>query len=209
MNTIRFENVVPKALRERINPKSDIWNNEISFNKGNNYLIKAVSGSGKSTFAQSLYGIRKDFEGLIFYDNHSINTFTDDDFSSYRKDEISIIFQDLRLFPQLTARENIYLKNSSDDLIENYAEQLGIKNLLDKSSAQLSFGEQQRVAIIRALVQNFDFLIADEPFSHLDEENGLKAFELMKSRANYLNASLIITSLGNEKYLQLEQTLVL
>ena len=75
------------------------------------------------------------------------------------------------------------------------ASRLGIKNKLNKTAKTCSYGEQQRIAIIRSLLQPFDFLLLDEPFSHLDDANRLKAFELIKEECEHRKASMIFADL--------------
>jgi ABC-type lipoprotein export system ATPase subunit len=95
-----------------------------------------------------------------------------------------LLFQELRLFPELTAYENVEIKNrlthwKTKQEIENWFEILGIADKLDTQVGKMSFGQQQRVALMRALSQPFDFLLVDEPISHLDEENARTVADLM------------------------------
>src|ERR1700710_1598852 len=105
--------------------------------------------------------------------------------SQYRQQKISVIFQNMRLFENLTARENIELKRVmttpfyNANIIDEMAEHLGVSHVLSQLASTCSYGEQQRIAIIRALVQPFEWLIMDEPFSHLDEANTAKAAALI------------------------------
>jgi putative ABC transport system ATP-binding protein len=97
-----------------------------------------------------------------------------------RQQKVSVIFQDLRLFPNLTARENIELNRVlqqpyyESTVVTEMALALNVQSILDQKAGICSYGEQQRIAIIRALVQPFQWLIMDEPFSHLDIENTQK-----------------------------------
>ena len=88
-----------------------------------------------------------------------------------------MLFQELRLFPELTAWENVQLKNSLTGYckrkqIEDWFSRLGISDKWDQQIGKMSFGQQQRVAFVRALCQPFDFIFLDEPVSHLDDGNG-------------------------------------
>jgi putative ABC transport system ATP-binding protein len=212
MKQITLDHLIPHTIKDRISPDSQIWNKALSFENNTFYAIKAISGSGKSTFINSVYGIRQDYEGTVSYDGVSISKSSNDELSEYRKYKISIVFQDLRLFGQLTALENILLKSTSDSLSQDqtaWVKRLKIESLLDRKSALLSFGERQRVAIVRALSQDFNFLLLDEPFSHLDVENGQAAYQLILEVAREKEAGIILTSLGNESYLEADQTLLL
>ena len=162
--------------------------------------IVAPSGSGKTSFTHFVYGTRSDYSGSISYNDDDIRQFSFENFAGYRKDNISIVFQDLRLFPEQTVFENIDIKRQlnpfhSHEKINELAERLGIGNKLSSLAKTCSYGEQQRVAIIRALMQPFDFLVLDEPFSHLDNVNRLTAMELMTEEANKRGAAIILADL--------------
>jgi putative ABC transport system ATP-binding protein len=212
MNKIELNQVAPWTIKDRISSNSDIWNKNLAFEKGTFYAIKAISGSGKSTFINSIYGIRKDYDGSISYDGTEIKNLKDDALSGYRKEQLSIVFQDLRLFEQLTAKDNILIKSNQTELSQEQQEWtklLSVERLLNNPCSQLSYGERQRIAIIRALSQNFDFLLLDEPFSHLDKVNGQNAYQLILEQVKKRQAALILTTLGNEDYLEAQQTLSL
>jgi len=152
-----------------------------------------------------LYGIRNEYNGNIRYDNQDIKKFIIEDFARYRKDNISIVFQDLRLFPEQTVWENIELKRQLNpfhppERIKEMAEDLGISDLLQSKSRICSYGEQQRIAIIRSLMQPFDLLLLDEPFSHLDNENAQKAMELMLEESQKRNAAILFADLERIDY---------
>ena len=211
--TLEFNHVIPHTLKDKINPETEIWGKDVTFRNGEFSLIKAISGSGKSTFVNILYGIRKDYSGDVSYDNKSIKNYSNNDFSDFRTQEISIVFQDLRLFSHLTAQENILVnsKNKSELSIHQteQIEKLKINSLLQKKTELLSYGERQRVAIVHALSQEYSFLLLDEPFSHLDKGFALKAYEIILEDAKVKNASIIMTSLGNETFLSPDKTLML
>jgi ABC-type lipoprotein export system ATPase subunit len=159
------------------------------------------NGRGKTSLLSVMYGIRTDYNGEVFLDDSNIKSFTWRKWSALRKKRLSIIFQGLELFDDLSTLENIQLKNNitghvSKERIEELARALEMEPYLHRKAGILSFGQQQRVAIIRALVQPFDFLLADECFSHMDKENTLKAYQLIQHECEVRNAGLVLTSLS-------------
>ena len=187
---------------------SGIWEIEsVRFEQGKTYIIEAASGRGKTSLLSVIYGIRKDYRGKVYLDHNDINDFTWRDWSLLRKEKLSFIFQGLELFDNLTALENIQLKNSisnhqSPQKIEEMAERLGLAEFLQRKAGILSFGQQQRVAILRALCQPFDYLLADECFSHIDRENSLKAYQVIREECESQKAGLILTSLNGTDLLE-------
>lgn len=198
---IRLIDVTPEPLTGLSHLSSDIWQSEAFFEKGRIYNVYAPSGKGKSTFIHVIYGIRKDFSGRIEINGKSVYDNKEDEWADLRQKSLSIVFQDLRLFPALTSRENIRLKTEllpgekHPDILQ-LAELLGVSSLLDRNTNTLSYGERQRIAIIRALMQPFDMLLLDEPFSHLDKENVKKASNLIVSEAQKRQAGIVVTSLN-------------
>jgi ABC-type lipoprotein export system ATPase subunit len=198
---ILFNRVMPKPLASIQHSSESIWGKEIFLEQGKKIMLNASSGKGKSTFTNTLFGLRKDYEGEILFDDKNINSFSPDEWISIRKEKISVIFQDLQLFPNLTVKENLQVKNNlcgiySDAEMQQFLEQLEIDNKWNQLCGLLSMGQQQRVAIIRALLQNFESLILDEPFSHLDQENAQKALTLINKRCDEQKAGFVLTSLG-------------
>ncbi|MCR9290128.1 MAG: ATP-binding cassette domain-containing protein [Bacteroidetes bacterium] len=204
---IELTDILPIPLKETtdgINSDSQIFSADCNFEKGQKYLVIAPSGKGKSTLLHIIYGLRNDFEGAIHFDGKNITDMSSNEWADFRQTKMSIVFQDLRLFPNLTAFENIVLKSKlqsfkSEEDIKMMATKLGIDSLLNKKAATLSYGQRQRVAIIRALCQPFEYLLLDEPFSHLDAKNISIASELIRAELNAQKAGLIMVSLG-EKY---------
>ena len=211
---ISLQQVVPVFFEAGKADGSQLWNQNISFNKGENIHIVAPSGSGKTSFIHFLYGLRKDYSGNILYDNNDIKNFDAEKFSSWRQQYISIIFQDLRLFTEQTVLQNLEIKRllshyHKESKITAMAKRLGIESKLEKLCNTCSYGEQQRIAIIRALQQPFDFLLLDEPFSHLDENNRQLAMQLMEEEAAERNAAIILTDLKKIEYFKAERILYL
>ncbi len=203
---IHFDEIIPLPIRDEIHGETDIWGQQCHFEKGKWYNLFAPSGAGKSTFVQILYGLRNDYNGQVKFGQRVNSGLTKNEWAEIRKTSFSIVFQDLRLFPELSADENIKVKSvlTPEDFARNYeewADLLGVKDQLTKAVKTLSYGERQRIAIIRSLVQPFEWLILDEPFSHLDNLNTEKAANLIDHRVRELGAGLILTSLWADQFL--------
>lgn len=211
METIKFNSVVPQVFSSRTEEfNSDIWNTDATFQKGHLYLVEADSGKGKSTFCSYVVGYRHDYTGNVFFDNENTKKFKVRNWVDMRQHHVSHLFQELRLFPELTAYENVEIKNKitgfkSREQIVKWFDMLGIGDKLDAKIGRMSFGQQQRVAMIRALVQPFDFILADEPISHLDDTNSGIMAEIMMTEAKAQGAGVIITSIGKHMDLPYEK----
>ena len=200
MMRIELRNVTPEYNKKEKWSTSQIWEKTVTIEKGEHLHIVAPSGSGKTSLIHFIYGLRKDYSGTVYYDDTDIKKLSTESFSAYRQNKISIIFQDLRLFENETVKENIEIKRILDpyykaSAITEMAKRLGIENKLNQQVKKCSYGEQQRIAIIRALMQPFDFLLLDEPYSHLDEENRKKAMELIYEECEKRNAAMIFADL--------------
>ncbi len=181
---------------------SDVWLQEITLERGKRYLISAESGTGKSSMCSYIFGYRQDYSGTIAFDGKDIRTFTIAQWCDIRQHNIAYLPQDMRLFGELTAMENVELKNrltgfkSREEIIKLF-ETLGIADKVDSLASKLSIGQQQRVAIIRTLCQPCDFILLDEPVSHLDDENNRIVADLITQEASQQGAGIIATSVGN------------
>ena len=214
MKSIHLDNTLPNVFLQRTDIESDIWRQQVTLEKGKTYLVEASSGTGKSSLCSFIIGYRKDFDGKILFDGRDSRKLTTSDWTKLRQSHISMLFQELRLFPELTAMENIEIKNSLTGFktkgeIEQWFEALGIADKMQSPVRLLSFGQQQRVAMIRALVQPFDFLLADEPISHLDDENSKVMAHIMTEEARRQGAGIVITSIGKHMDLPYDKILKL
>lgn len=209
---IELQKIVPSFFKEENYTRSEVWDKNIAFIKGENVHIVAPSGSGKTSLTHFLYGLRNDYLGNILYGGENINNFDAEKFSLWRKQHISIVFQDMRLFTDQTVMQNLEIKRllapyHSQEKIVTMSRRLGIENKLGKLCSTCSYGEQQRVAIIRSLLQPFDFLLLDEPFSHLDDANTKKAMALIEEEAAARNAAIILNDLRKIEHLNAEKIL--
>src|ERR1700677_1895289 len=108
---LSLQGVVPVPLREKVNSReSGMWKTNRAFNKGEYIFIQAPSGTGKTTLVHILYGLRKDYEGAVKWGGHLLSETNNEAEAGLRSNNISVIFQDMRLFPELTAWENIEVK---------------------------------------------------------------------------------------------------
>lgn len=211
---ITFQNIMPRPLASIQHGADSIWGNEILLKQGKKIMLNASSGKGKSTFTNVIFGLRKDFEGKLLFDQRDTVGFSPEDWTEIRKNKISVVFQDLQLFPTLTVKENLHLKNDlckvfTDKELLEMLTALEIDNKWEQSAGLLSMGQQQRVAIIRALCQPFEWLILDEPFSHLDYENNQRCLKLINDRCNILNAGFVLTTLGENHDFNYDQEIKL
>ncbi len=117
MKTINLNSVLPQVFAQRSDLNSEIWKQEVTFEKGHLYLIEADSGMGKSTFCSYIIGYRHDYSGNVTFDTQVTADYKVRDWVEVRKSHISHLFQELRLFPELSAFENVEIKNN--DLISS------------------------------------------------------------------------------------------
>ena len=211
MKKIQLINTLPNVFVNRTDIVSDIWNKEVEFEKGKLYLIEANSGTGKSSMCSFIYGYRNDYQGQILFDGEDVRQYNVSQWVKLRKKHFSLLWQELRLFPELTAMENVEIKNKltgyqKKKQILEWFEMLGIIDKVDAKIGQMSFGQQQRVALIRALCQPFDFLFVDEPVSHLDDSNSEIMGRIMTEEAHKQGAGIISTSIG--KHIELDYDVV-
>ena len=189
---------------------SEVWLQNITLERGKRYLISAESGTGKSSMCSYIYGYRQDYSGVIAFDGKDIHSLSVDQWCDIRQRHIAYLPQDMRLFGELTAMENVELKNrltgyKSNEEIRRLFEIMGIADKQDSLASKLSIGQQQRVAIARTLCQPCDFILLDEPVSHLDEDNNRIVAELIAQEAAHQGAGVIATSVGNHLKMEVDQ----
>lgn len=198
---IIFNTVIPTPLREDNLTLSEVWDTKLVITPDENYFLSSNSGKGKSTFLNYLYGLRKDYEGTIFMNDEDISSFSLKDWATLRKEKIAYLPQNLALINHLSVWDNLLLKNQltnhySEEDIKSFVEKFNLINHIHKPINQLSIGQQQRIALIRTLLQPFKTILLDEPFSHLDEENIAIGLDLINTACKKENANYIIATLG-------------
>ena len=169
---------------------------------------------GKSTFCSYLLGYRHDYSGQIFFDQDDVRRYKISQWVTVRQQHIGMLFQEMRLFPELTALENVQIKNRltstvSKATIEEWFSKLGIAEKLHQKAGLLSQGQQQRVAFMRSLAQPFDFLVVDEPISHLDDVNAQLMADMVMQVKESTQCGVIVTSIGKHLPLTYDYTLKL
>ncbi|MBO4612526.1 MAG: ATP-binding cassette domain-containing protein [Bacteroidaceae bacterium] len=212
MNTIRLEHTFPEVFAKRSDLHSEVWQQDVTLERGKLYLVEASSGTGKSSLCSFIYGYRRDYQGMISFDGANIRNFKTKDWTNLRQRHLSLMWQELRLFPELTAIENVQIKNrltgfKGKKQIRQWFEELGIADKMDTKVGIMSFGQQQRVALMRALVQPMDFLFVDEPVSHLDDTNARIMADIMMEEATRQGAGVVVTSIGKHVDLNYDKTL--
>lgn len=212
MEIIELKSALPNVFLDRGDVESEVWNRDVTFRKGHLYLVEAASGTGKSSLCSYIIGYRHDYQGHILFDGKDISGFGVAQWTDMRQHHLSHLFQELRLFPELTAMENVMIKNkltgfkAQKDIVQ-WFDRLGITDKMNSKVDHLSFGQQQRVAMIRALAQPFDFILADEPISHLDEGNSRVMADIMMEEAKRQGAGVIVTSIGKHMTLNYDTVL--
>ena len=209
---IELNNLVPDPLPEKIVEASGIWGGELRIETRSKVLVSAQSGMGKSTLLHILYGLRQAYTGTAKVDGTCLRQFSTQEWERVRRERISLQFQDLRLFPNLSARENLLLlpqSNPAAPSLEEMAERLEMTPFLNQSLSTLSQGQRQRMALVRTLRKPFRFLMLDEPFSHLDETNQMSACSLIEEIVDRNQAGLLVSSLGSTPHLPFDQIIEL
>ena len=199
---IRLDSLLPRVFAREELPSSKIWRKNVVFRRGGRYLVESASGGGKSSLAAFIMGSRNDYEGTLMFDSRDSRSLSISEWQEIRRSHIAYLPQELALFPELSAIDNILLKAEiSGDVdiarIDKWLDRLGISGRRDYPAGRLSIGQQQRVALIRSLCQPFDFILLDEPVSHLDEANNRIAAGIVQEEADRQGAAIITFSVGN------------
>ena len=170
-----------------------------SMETGEMVAIVGQSGSGKTTLLNLLGGIDKPTSGKVLLDGQDIHSLSDEESAKLRRRKIGYIYQDFKLLPILTAKENILLPATLDGKkipsseVRALADRLGIGKRLNHLPSQMSGGQRQRVAIARALINQPSILLADEPTGNLDKASAQEILEVLLKLNQEGNTILLVT----------------
>ena len=179
-----------KSLNQTFNTSTVLKDISFTINHGEYVALLGPSGAGKSTLMNILGLLQNIQYGDYWLDGQHTNKLNNNQKANIRNKKIGFIFQQYHLLSELSVYENIklpwqYTSEQDHTHLDELVTSLGIIHLLKKKPAQLSGGEQQRVAIARSLINNPSMILADEPTGALDEKNGMNVMSLLKKhRAN-------------------------
>ena len=184
---------------------------DITINDGEMVAIIGKSGSGKSTLLNLLGGLDKATEGKVFYNDTDISTLNDTKLSEFRLKNIGFVFQFFDLIPELTAEENVLfpakLAKKKETTESDLYTALDITDRVKHYPSELSGGQQQRAAIARALINDPDVILCDEPTGNLDKASGEEVMNLLKRLNQEQNKTVIIVTHDSEIAAQCTRTI--
>ena len=177
-------------------------NVNFSVSEGEYVAIMGESGSGKTTLLNILAALDRPTSGSVMIDGRDLSKIKDSAVCAFRRDNLGFVFQSFHLLPQLSARENIALpwrlnalpRRELCERVEALAEQLGIVRRLDALPRNLSGGEQQRVAVARALIHGPTLVLADEPTGSLDPERASDVLALLGQMGTAAGAAVLMVT---------------
>ena len=177
-------------------------NLNLQLNKSENIAISGVSGSGKSTLLHLMAGLDYPNSGSVHLNNENIGNLSQNDLSILRNQSIGFIYQSHHLLPDFSALENVVMPliirggkyQSNHNKAIKILKKLGLSNRLDHYPHQLSGGERQRVAIGRALINEPQIILADEPTGNLDRSNAKVVFDLFINLAKEYGSTIVLVT---------------
>lgn len=194
---------VSYSIMEADKKRELLKNVNYTFDEGIISIISGPSGSGKTTLLYAIAGLLNNVQGDIMIDGENINNMSLDDRNLYRLNNISVVFQNLNLFSFMNVEDNILIplrvkgkeiNKSVLDKVSIYLDIMNLGQIQKKSIQSLSGGEQQRVAIIRALIDNPKVILCDEPTASLDEKNVTVFMDTLVKIKNETGATFIIVT---------------
>lgn len=194
--------LVAKDLWKQYGPVSVLKGVSVEVKKSELVSIVGPSGAGKSTLLYIVSSLEKADKGEVFFEGQSITQLTENELAHYRNQKIGFVFQFHHLLPEFTAFENVcipgWIAKIPSQQIHKKAESLldfmGLADKMNKKPHSLSGGEQQRVAVARALLNSPALIFADEPTGNLDSENANALHQLFIRLRNEMNQSFLIVT---------------
>lgn len=208
MDIIKVQDLVRSYTKVNTHKKGST--RDVMILKGVNFIVEeeefvgimGKSGCGKTTLLKTLGMIDRPTDGKVFFKHKDTGSLWGDSLADIRRNEIGFVFQDFYLMDSLSVKENIMLpmilnQEKTDKMLNlagEYASQFGIEKLIEKNPYELSGGEKQRVAICRALINNPDLILADEPTGSLDSKSGKNVINaLCKINDEYKKTIIMVT----------------
>ncbi len=199
---LRAESITKSYQTNRKNKLEVLKNISVDFEENKISVIVGASGAGKSTLLHLLGGLDRPDEGRVFYEQKNIFEFNNDKLARFRNENMGFVFQFHHLLPEFTAIENVAIpqmikgKNLKTALKDSkkLLEVVGLSQREDHKPAELSGGEQQRVAVARALSNNPKIIFADEPTGNLDSANSESIHKLLFDLRDNLRKTFVIVT---------------
>ena len=172
----------------------------VAFSSGRLSAVMGSSGSGKSTLLHCLAGLDRLTEGRAVVGDTDTGKMSDRELTLLRRERVGFVFQAYNLVPTLTARENVTLplslggRTPDPEWLDTVVDTLGLRARLDHRPAQLSGGEQQRVAVARALLTRPEIILADEPTGNLDSRNGAEVLGFLRRAVSDLGQTVVMVT---------------
>ena len=179
---------------------------DVSIEKGATLAVVGASGAGKSTFLNILGALDRPSSGEIYFSGEPVFRYDDKKLAAFRNRSVGFIFQFHHLLPAFTALENVMLPsliggtdfNDARERARRLLVEVGLEGRLEHKPGELSGGEQQRTAVVRALMQSPEVLLADEPTGNLDTRTGEEVFDLILELNRTMGTTMVIVT-HNEK----------
>lgn len=212
MEILKIENVY-KEYGNESNKVVALRDVNISINKGEFVAIVGFSGSGKTTLLNMMGALDRPSKGKIFISSKNIEQMTEDERVLFRRRNIGFVFQSYNLISDLTAYENIVLpiqadgENVNNQYLKDIVHILGIENKLDCLPNEMSGGQQQRIAIARALITKPAIILADEPTGNLDSKSSLEVMNLLRGTCKKYGQTVVVIT-HNDSLAQLADRII-
>lgn len=197
--------IVSKNIKKSYGDLQVLKGIDLEIKKGEIVSIVGPSGAGKTTFLQIMGTLSRPESGQILFDNEEVSKYKDKQLAAFRNSNIGFVFQFHHLLPEFTALENVcipaFIGKMNKDKAEKKAKEiltfLKLNHRFDHKPKELSGGEQQRVAVARALINEPSVIFADEPSGNLDSENKKELHDLFFSLRDKYNPSIVIVTHDN------------